>query len=50
MMPVGAKIVSNIAIGIIYICTIPVVVTTIKAVIAELKNILSEEAFDDEES
>jgi hypothetical protein len=46
MMPVGAKIVSNIAIGIIYICTIPVVVTTI----AEIKNILSEEAFDDEES
>lgn len=50
MMPVGAKIMSNIAIGIIYISTIPIVLTTIKAVIAEIKNILSEKTFDEEES
>ena len=49
MMPVGAKIMSNIAIGIIYISTIPIVLTTIKAVIAEIK-ILNEKTFDEKES
>lgn len=49
MMPVGAKIVLNIAIGIIYICTILMLFSTIKSFITDIKNMLNKETFDDEE-